>query len=64
MSNSLEASKKVNKDKNNNTVNKESMNKKNRLEVIDENKNSKLNKAQNQNKFIKLDQSDKDDDNL
>jgi len=64
MSNSLEASKKVNKDKNNNNVNKESMNKKNRLEVIDENKNSKLNKAQNQNKFIKLDQSDKDDDNL
>ena len=40
------------------------MNKKNRLEVIDENKNSKLNKAQNQNKFIKLDQSDRDDDNL
>ena len=35
-----------------------------RLEVIDENKNSKLNKAQNQNKFIKLNQSDKDDDNL
>jgi hypothetical protein len=64
MSNSLEASKKVNKDKVNNNVNKESMNKKNRLEVIDENKNSKLNKAQNQNKFIKLDQSDKDDDNL
>jgi len=60
----LEASKKVNKDKGNNNVNKESMNKKNRLEVIDENKNSKLNKAQNQNKFIKLDQSDKDDDNL
>jgi len=60
----LEASKKVNKDKVNNNVNKESMNKKNRLEVIDENKNSKLNKAQNQNKFIKLDQSDKDDDNL
>lgn len=64
MSNSLEASKKVNKDKGNNNVNKESMNKKNRLEVIDENKNSKLNKAQNQNKFIKLDQSDRDDDNL
>jgi len=64
MSNSLEASKKVNKDKVNNNVNKESMNKKNRLEVIDENKNSKLNKAQNQNKFIKLDQSDRDDDNL
>lgn len=60
----MEASKKVNKDKVNNNVNKESMNKKNRLEVIDENKNSKLNKAQNQNKFIKLDQSDKDDDNL
>lgn len=64
MSNSLEASKKVNKDKNNNNMSKESMNKKNRLEVIDENKNSKLNKAQNQNKFIKLDQSDRDDDNL